>query len=510
MTPLDESTLLRAVLEASVDAIIVSDGAGRILQLNTAAATLFGYSVDALTGQSINVLMPTAVAEVHDDHIRDYLESGKENVIGHGRDDTGMRADGTLFPIHLSVGRAYMNGEATFVAILHDLTRRQAAEAAAARTQRLDAIGQMTGGIAHDFNNLLTVITGNLELLQIVEKDTRKNDLISDALEAAEMGADLTSRLLVFARKSKLRAEVIVLNEAVAQSLSMMRRTVGPLTEINEMLAPDLWSARVDETQLQTAVLNLALNAQDAMPKGGEIMFETCNITLDDSYLAQEIGVEPGRYVRLSVNDTGEGMSADTQKKAMEPFFTTKPIGKGTGLGLSTVYGFAKQSDGHLTIYSEPGHGTAINLYFPAVFSEGEVSVPEAPQSGAFANVCADRLILIVEDDPRVMRSAQARLAALGFKCLTATSGDAAWEILQTRDDIWLVFTDLVMPGTLSGHDLALRIAQEKPHIRVLMTSGFSESILQGGHLDAEFSILRKPYRQADLIAAIQDATGAD
>ncbi len=509
MTALDESTLLRAVLDASVDAIIVSDAEGLILRLNRAAAALFGYSVDALTGQSINVLMPADVAAQHDSYMQDYLETGETNVIGHGRDDTGLRADGTLFPIHLSVGRADVNGDVTFIAILHDLTRRQAAEAAAARTQRLDAIGQMTGGIAHDFNNLLTVITGNLELLQMVDKEARENELIADALEAAEMGADLTSRLLIFARKSNLKAEVIVLNEAVALSLAMLRRAVGPLTEINQLLAPDLWRARVDETQLQTAVLNLALNARDAMPKGGEITLETRNITLDDSYLAQEIGVEPGRYVRLSVNDTGEGMSGDTQKKAMEPFFTTKPVGKGTGLGLSTVYGFVKQSGGHLTIYSEPGHGTAINLYFPAVFSEREEPLPEAPQSGAFSDACGDRLLLIVEDDPRVMRSAQARLAALGFKCLTATSGDAAWEILQTRDDIWLVFTDLVMPGTLSGHDLALRIAQEKPQVRVLMTSGFSESVLQGGHVDAEFSILRKPYRQADLIVALQDVLDA-
>ncbi|WP_299560716.1 PAS domain S-box protein [uncultured Sulfitobacter sp.] len=504
MKHINEAMLLRALLDASVDAIVVADSEGIILRLNKAAATLFGYSVEDLTGKNVKLLMPAGVAAYHDDYLQHHLKTGETRLIGTGREDTGVRADGTPFPMHLSVGRADLDGDVAFVAILHDLTRRRAAEMAAERSQRIDAIGQMTGGIAHDFNNLLAVIVGNLELLEMAERDGSNKALIHDALEAAEMGADLTSRLLVFARKSDLKAEVLVINSAVSQSLAMLRRAVGPLTVIEESLAADLWQAQIDQTQLQTAVLNLVLNARDAMPKGGRIFIETTNMTLDDDYLAQEIGVEPGRYVRLSISDSGEGMSADTQKKALEPFFTTKPVGKGTGLGLSTVYGFVKQSAGHLTIYSEPGQGTSIKLYFPAVFSEVEqdadaLSVPEA-----LAGTRNGRLVLLVEDDPRVMRTSQARLAALGLDCITAQSGDAAWEILQERDDIWLVFSDLIMPGTMSGHDLAKRLAQEMPHIRVLLTSGFSEGVLRDGRVEAEFAILRKPFRQADLAAALR------
>lgn len=504
MNPVDDRALLLALLDAAVDAIIVSDRDGMILRLNKAAAALFGHTIDALTGQNVRSLMPTDMAARHDGFMRHHLETGEKRIIGIGRDVEGLRADGTVFPLHLSVGRADIEGEVAFVAILHDQTRRKAAEEAAARSQRMDAIGQMTGGIAHDFNNLLTVVIGNLELLEMSETAEKSRALITDALEAAELGADLTSRLMVFARKSTLQSDVIAMNDAVSQSLAMLKRTIGSHIAIEASLAEDLWAARADATQLQTAVLNLALNAQDAMPGGGKIFLETRNVTLDDSYIAQEIGVEPGSYIRLSVNDTGEGMTAETRSHALEPFFTTKPVGQGTGLGLSMVYGFAKQSGGHLTIYSEPGQGTTISLYFPALVDGTDASLAAASEDDAQAQIGSGQLVLLVEDDPRVMRLSEARLLSFGFLCITATTGDAAWDILNDRDDIALVFTDLVMPGKMSGHDLAKKIAKHKSQVRVLMTSGFSEGVLRGGRIGAEFAILRKPYRQAELAAALQ------
>ena len=502
----DDRAVIFAIFDAAVDAILVSDHDGTILRVNKATAMLFGRSVDDLMGQNVRVLMPDDMAARHDGFLHHHLETGEKRIIGIGRDVEGLRADGTVFPLHLSVGRADIDGEVLFVAILHDRSRQQAAEEAAARSQRMDAIGQMTGGIAHDFNNLLTVVVGNLELLEMSGATAQSRALISDALEAAELGADLTSRLMVFARKSSLKSEVIVLNDLVEQSLAMLKRTIGAHISIDAVFAEDAWPTRADATQLQTAVLNLALNAQDAMPGGGKILVETRNVVLDDLYIAQEIGVEPGHYVRLSISDTGEGMSAETRNRAMEPFFTTKPIGQGTGLGLSMVYGFIKQSEGHIAIYSEIGEGTTISLYFPAMVDETETGKAVEESQDGLSRFGAERLILVVEDDPRVMRLSQTRLMAFGFRCITAMTGDAAWNILKDRDDISVVFTDLVMPGRMSGHDLARKIAENKPGVRVLMTSGFSENVLRGGRVEAEFAILRKPYRQADLALALQTA----
>ena len=284
----------------------------------------------------------------------------------------------------------------------------------------------------------------------------------------------------------------------------MLNRTIGAHITVETAFADDLWQAKVDATQLQTAVLNIALNAQDAMPSGGKITLETRNMQLDDTYVAQEIGIDMGNYIRLSIADTGEGMTAETRARAMEPFFSTKPVGQGTGLGLSMVYGFIKQSGGHIAIYSELGKGTTISLYFPALVDTARQNPAPGVDLERHDGIGAGLRVLLVEDDPMVLRLSETRLKTLGFECVTATTGDAAWETLKSRDDIDVVFTDLVMPGELSGHALATRVAQEMPHLRILITSGFSENILRGEEEDYAFAILRKPYRQADLAEAFR------
>lgn len=500
----EESPVLLALLDAAVDAMVVADHAGNILRVNKAAAALFGHSVEALVGRNVRMLMPGDMAAQHDGFLRHHLKTGEKRIIGVGRDVEGKRADGSVFPLHLSVGRTDISGEVAFVGIMHDLSRRKAAEEATARSQRMDAIGQMTGGIAHDFNNLLTVVIGNLELLEMSETSAQSGALISDALEAAEIGADLTSRLMVFARKSMLNAAVIDLNAEVSKAVAMLNRTIGAHIAVETAFADDLWQAKVDATQLQTAVLNIALNAQDAMPSGGKITLETRNMQLDDTYVAQEIGIDMGNYIRLSIADTGEGMSAETRTRAMEPFFSTKPVGQGTGLGLSMVYGFIKQSGGHIAVYSELGKGTTISLYFPALVDTDRQNPIPGNDPERHEGIGAGLRVLLVEDDPMVLRLSETRLQNLGFDCVTTTTGDAAWEILKTRDDIDVVFTDLVMPGNLSGHALATRVAQEMPHLRILITSGFSENILRGEEENYAFAILRKPYRQADLAEAFR------
>jgi PAS domain S-box-containing protein len=500
----DESPVLLALLDAAVDAMVVADRAGNILRVNKAAAALFGHSVEALVGRNVRMLMPGDMAVQHDGFLRHHLDTGEKRIIGVGRDVEGLRADGSVFPLHLSVGRADISGEVAFVGIMHDLSRRKAAEEATARSQRMDAIGQMTGGIAHDFNNLLTVVIGNLELLEMSETSAKSGALISDALEAAEIGADLTSRLMAFARKSTLNAAVIDLNAEVSKAVAMLKRTIHAHIAVETAFAEDLWQAKVDATQLQTAVLNIALNAQDAMPSGGKITLETRNMQLDDTYVAQEIGIDMGNYIRLSIADTGAGMSPETRTRAMEPFFSTKPVGQGTGLGLSMVYGFIKQSGGHIAIYSELGKGTTISLYFPALKDSARARPVLSEDPARHAGIGSGLRVLLVEDDPMVLRLSETRLRTLGFDCVTATTGDAAWDILQRRTDIDVVFTDLVMPGELSGHALAKRVAQDMPHLRILITSGFSENVLRGEEEAHAFAILRKPYRQADLAEAFR------
>ncbi|MEM9011059.1 MAG: PAS domain S-box protein [Pseudomonadota bacterium] len=496
MTPqIDEEAVLNAVFDAAVDAILVADADGVITRANAATGRLFGYAPAEMVGENVRLLMPPKFADAHDDYMAHHRETGEERIIGIGRAVQGMRKDGTVFPVHLSVGRAMMDDGPVFVGILHDLSDRQAAEEALARSQRLDAVGQMTGGIAHDFNNLLTIIIGNLELLQS-RAGARFDDLIRDALEAAELGSDLTNRLLTFARKGDLSPRVLDLAETCDEVVSILSRTLGEHYRINCDHVPGLPRINVDPGQLQTAILNLALNARDAMPKGGSLALRTDAIRIDDAYIAQETDIAPGRYVRLSVSDTGTGMDDNAKQRAFEPFFTTKPAGKGTGLGLSMIYGFVRQSGGHVTLYSELGKGTTFALYFPVA----EPGTAAEAKSGADPLLRGrGQVILVVEDNDQVRRLSIARLRDLGYNPIPASSGDAALHILKDIGSVDLVFTDLVMPGSLNGYQLASEVQSLFPEIKILLTSGYASDVVLPKGAEAGFPILRKPYRLPDL-----------
>lgn len=498
-----DSAILTAIMEAAVDAVVVSDHSGTILRVNRAAANLFGMEPDQMPGQNVRVLMPAAMARLHDGFMAHHIATGENRIIGIGREVEGQRSDGSVFPLHLSVGETSLGGQRFFVALLHDLTRRKATEEALARSQRLDAVGQMTGGIAHDFNNLLTVIIGNLELLEMGTEDARQTALIKDALEAAELGSDLTSRLMVFARRGKLKPQLCDLRELCTNALAILRRTLGARYAIKIDFAEDADQVMIDASQLQSALMNLALNARDAMETGGELLFSIENVSVDDTYIAQETDVELGDYVRLSVSDNGAGMSEEAQRRAFEPFFTTKGEGGGTGLGLAMVYGFVRQSGGHITLYSEQGHGTSFGLYFPAVRrgeTEDQVSEPkqaEAPRG-------AGQTILVVEDNPKVLRLSIKRLNDLGFTTLEAESGDQAYAMLKAGARVDLVFTDLVMPGSMNGYDLAALIRKESLAPKVLLTSGYASDVVTDAMTqDASYDILHKPYRQSELAARL-------
>jgi nitrogen-specific signal transduction histidine kinase/CheY-like chemotaxis protein len=375
------------------------------------------------------------------------------------------------------------------------------------QAQKLEAIGQLAGGIAHDFNNLLTIITGNHELLEMELQDVEQRDLLTRANNAALMGARLTNRLLTFARRRRLDPVVLDLNEQVLAMAELLRRTLGEAIALGTVLAPRLWSVQADPSEVENAVLNLAINSRDAMPGGGKLVIETSNVVLEESDVASEVGGEAGEYVRLSVSDTGVGMSQEVLARVFEPFFTTKGAGKGTGLGLSVIYGFVKQSGGHVTIYSEINRGTTVNVYLPRIATEGEraASVKQATP----APQRTGETILLVEDNPDVRKVTMRRLQNLGYVVIEAASGARAVELLGLDTKIDLVFSDVVMPGGISGFELAQLVKRSKPAIPVLLTSGFAEDVARAGEAPAsELEILRKPYTGAELARALRKALG--
>jgi PAS domain S-box-containing protein len=365
-TPDIDAALLEALLDAAADGIIVADSDGVIRRANPAVAAMFGYPARDLVGQSINLLMPPAMAAAHDGFIGTHLRTGQHNIIGIGRELVGQHRDGTTFSFHISVGRAELRGEVFFVSVLHDLSRRKRIEAALQQAQRMQALGQMTGSIAHDFNNILGVVTGCLELLQMRVPEPGLQPLIRDALGSADLGAQLVTQLLAFARMPKAQTGAVAVNDVVEGMVDILRRVAGDAVELDVSLAQSLPAATADPTGLQSAILNLVTNAAAAMPQGGSIRIETGTTDLANPYRAAEVGVAPGCYVWLRVTDTGAGMSADVAQSAFDPFFTTKPPGGGTGLGLSMVYSFARQSGGIAALQSRPGQGTGVTLFMAA------------------------------------------------------------------------------------------------------------------------------------------------
>jgi PAS domain S-box-containing protein len=496
---------LQAILSSAVDTIIIIRHDGIIETVNEAAAALFQYDIEEFLGQNVKFLMPDTHRTKHDGYLHNYNTTGHRKIIGIGREVEGQRKDGSIFPMHLSVGEFLDNGTKYYTGIIHNLSLRKDAEQALLQAQKMDAIGQLTGGVAHDFNNLLTVIVGNLELMKMQMGAFEHSDLLKEALEAADLGARLTERLLAFARRSPLEPHVVELNGLVGGLTDMLQRTLGATIELRTVLSPDPWAVRVDPTQFESTIVNLAVNARDAMPNGGRLIVETSNMPLNEDYLADELGLPKNDYVQISVTDTGIGMPEEVIRRVFEPFYTTKEVGEGTGLGLSMVYGFGKQSNRLVTIYSELDKGTTVNLYLPR--HRDSPAVPEKQKTEVQLQNATGGTILVVEDDERVRRLTRGRLEALGYQVLEAIHGPAAIETLAEHQDIDLVFTDLVMPCGMSGYEVAKNVQDNRPEIKVLLTSGYAEELMNGDKLSARnLKLLRKPYRQAALAEAIRDA----
>ena len=385
------------------------------------------------------------------------------------------------------------------IVIAHDITRRKHAEAQLRQAQKMQAIGQLTGGIAHDFNNLLAVVMGNLELLnEELTTQPKLHELAQQALRAVDRGAKLTQRLLAFARRQPLLAQPTDLNKLVLGMLELMRRTLGANIRIETALANDLEQTLVDPAQFENALLNLVINARDAMPQGGRLTLETANVLIEEDDAAAQAEVRPGPYVILAVSDTGVGMTSESLERAFEPFFTTKETGKGSGLGLSMVYGLVKQSNGHITIHSEPGQGATVRLYLPRIAPPARPSTE--PRAADISIRGRGQMILVVEDDADVRQFAVSALRGLGYTPLEAADAATALRVLEAMPHISLLFTDIVMPGEMDGVRLAAEAQRRYPGLRVLLTSGYTEHAVIGNGQPADgVEVLTKPYRKSEL-----------
>ena len=400
----------------------------------------------------------------------------------------------------------------TLARLQAEVRRREIAEEALRQSQKMEAVGRLTGGIAHDFNNHLTVISSNIELLQrrLPAGSASLMRLADAAMTGVQRAATLTHRLLAFSRQQPLEPEALDLGRLVSNISELLRRTLGETIAIETVLPGGLWLTRIDSNQLENALLNLAVNARDAMPEGGKLTIETANAQLDDAYAASHAEVTAGQYVMLAVADTGTGMTPEVISKAFEPFFTTKPLGRGTGLGLSMVYGFVKQSGGHLAIDSEPGQGSTVKIYLPRFIRQEPRRPPVASAATDAQSKAKGETILVVEDDEGVRRTAVEALREMGYEVLEAGDAMEGVRLIVDRGGIDLLFTDVGLPGGVNGRALADAASSARPGMRVLFTTGYTRNaVLKNGTLDHGVHFIAKPFNLAALAAKVREVLEA-
>lgn len=490
----DREVRLHGIMDNVSDGIVTIDEKGIVESANRAAWRMFGYAEADLIGQNVNMLMPEPDRGRHDDYIANYARTGQGKIIGIGpREVIGRHKDGSDVPLELAVNEMRIDGARKFIGTLREIGERKESERRLRQAQKMETVGQLTGGVAHDFNNFLTVILGNLDLLEHEAPDERVTKRVKPAIAAATRGAELTKRLLAFSRRQTLVPQIVDINDVIRGMDNMLRRSLNETIEVGFDLEDGLWKAEIDAHELENALLNLAVNARDAMVGGGRLTINTANLHFDDAYIAMHDYVEIGDYVAVAVTDTGIGMPPEVKERAFEPFFTTKETGKGTGLGLSMIYGFVKQSHGSIEIYSEQGHGTTVKLYFPRAraakpTATGATTVKEGIPKGT-------ETILVVEDDPDVREIAVTVLSDLGYRVVQADNGASALNALESHPETNLLFTDVVMPGGMTGVELARRAKAKVSAIKILFTSGYpKDSMGQAGQIDKGAELIWKPY----------------
>jgi PAS domain S-box-containing protein len=489
----------RRIFETSQDLILVTDTKGSFVQVSPSSMTILGYEPAEMIGHSaVEFIHPDDLdstrAEMRAARRGRQMRNFETRYLHRDRRTVALTWMGTWSePVrrHFFVGR--------------DLTEKQAAEAQFRQAQKMEAVGQLTGGVAHDFNNILTVITGTIGILAEAVADRPDLAIIARMIdEAAERGGQLTKHLLAFARKQPLQPRETDVNNLVLETVKLLHPTLGQGIQIDPLLAEDAWAALVDPNQLATALLNLALNARDAMPNGGSLAIETKNVHLDQAYADMNVEVTAGSYVMIAVSDTGCGIAPEDIERVFDPFFTTKEVGKGTGLGLSMVYGLVKQSNGHIKIYSEQGHGTNVKLYLPRATGLDQVAdemISSSPVQGG------NEAVLVVEDDALVRKYVVTQIDSLGYITLQASNAAEALRLIDSGAAIDLLFTDVIMPGAMNGRQLVDAALQRRPSLKTLFTSGYTENaIVHHGRLDYGVLLLVKPYRKQELARMIRMA----
>lgn len=496
------SIAMERIFNSSVDLILVVNSNGDIIRVSPSLSTILGYMPDEWIGHN-------AIKFIHPGDLestRDEMRTARRGHRTRNFETRYIHKDGRA--VTLSWTGVWSDETREHFYIGRDMTERQKLEMELRQSQKMDAIGQLTGGIAHDYNNLLTVILGNTEILAEMLKDKPEmHSLAQLALDAADRSATLTQRLLAFGRRQALEAEATDVNSLLTDMTDLLIATIGEQVRIELRKSPDLWTPILDRSQFETAIVNLAVNARDAMPDGGTITIETKNVTLDDDYIALNPSAAPGDYISVNITDTGAGMSQETLARVFEPFFTTKEVGKGTGLGLSMIYGFVKQSGGHITIYSEPGRGTVVRLYFPRSAGAGTSSAQRAHDLPEDIPTGSEN-ILLVEDDPMVRTHTEKQLIALGYRVTTAEKGPAALALIEQGLRPDLLFTDIIMPDGMNGRQLADAVRKHMPDLRVLFTSGYTQGTDVGGN-EKGSGFLGKPFRRIELARKLREMLDA-
>ena len=476
--------------------IVYSDAAGYYLDANACICEMLGYTHDEFVGlHASDIIAPVQVPE-----IQSTLDEINRQSADYRKEWQFRRKDGSIIDAEVSVTKF---ADGTLLGMIRDVTTSRRLEAQLRQSQKMEAMGQLAGGVAHDFNNLLTVISGYSELLLgMPNLDRPVHDAVVAIRAAGERAASLTRQLLGFSRQTMLQPRVLNLNAVVSETASMLRRLIGEDILLSTVLAPDLQRVKVDPAQLDQVLMNLAVNARDAMPAGGRLTIETANVHLDRDYAATHLDCRAGPHVMLALTDTGSGIPPEVMARIFDPFFTTKERGKGTGLGLATVLGIVNQSDGCIHCYSEPGHGTSFKLYFPVVSDEADV--PE--EAAADHEVQGTETVLLVEDDESVREVALMSLEMYGFSVITAKDGAEALHLASHYPGrIDLLLTDLVMPH-VSGAELAKSLSSRFPHMKILFMSGYtSDAVVRHGLLQATVSFIQKPYTLQGLARKVRE-----
>ncbi len=518
----------RRLFESSPDATLTVAADGSIVMVNAQAERMFGYTRDELAGQPVEILMPAAVRGTHVGKRQGYFADPRPRPMGEGLSLSAVRKDGREFPVEVSLNSLPTERGVVSTASIRDISERLAAQAERERlqteaervrferrseqSQRMESLGQLVGGVAHDFNNLLNVIGGYADFVAeqvtaLAGDDERLEAVLADIEQvrgAAQRAARLTRQLLIFARRDVVHPEVLDLNEVIGGVEQLLRRTLGEHIDLIITPGSGLWPVKADAGQLDQVLVNLAVNARDAMPGGGRLTIDTGNVVVDDAYAASRPELKPGRYARLRVSDTGSGMTREVLARVFEPFYTTKPTAEGTGLGLATIYGIVTRAGGSAQIYSEPGLGTTVTALLPATDSTAAPIAAPAPAAPAHGR---GETILLVEDEHNLWELANRILVGNGYRvCTAASPADALCQAGDLAQPIDLLLTDVVMPQML-GNEVAARVRAVRPGLPVLYMSGYAQTVLDTqGALDAHVDLLEKPFSETTLLTRVRNA----